>query len=147
MRGNSSEVEQNFIPNFVSRNWPQGLIPSEENLGNILQNLQADQELDELNDSNSFLTLAINSAVKTLEHSEVDPDWFLQGEGHPLPEQGGQVFGALRESGNFLTPFLPYITLISLFCLTDGAAWIFTLISLFLPTLWQVFTLEHVTTG
>ena len=52
-----------------------------------LQNLQAEQELDELNDSNSFLTLAINSAVKTLEHSEVDPDWFLQGEGHPLPEQ------------------------------------------------------------
>ncbi len=35
------------------------------------QNLQAAQELDELNDSNSFLTLAINSAVKTLEHSEV----------------------------------------------------------------------------
>ncbi len=37
----------------------------------IYQNLQAAQELDELNDSNSFLTLAINSAVKTLEHSEV----------------------------------------------------------------------------
>jgi hypothetical protein len=34
------------------------------------QSLQAAQELDELNDSNSILTLAINSAVKSLEHSE-----------------------------------------------------------------------------
>ena len=30
-----------------------------------------EQELDELNDSNSFLSMAINSAVKDLEQSEV----------------------------------------------------------------------------
>lgn len=63
------------------------ITPAQDDSLLSFQNLQADQELDELNDSNSFLTLAINSAVKTLEHSEVDPDWFLQGEGHPLPEQ------------------------------------------------------------
>ena len=39
-----------------------------------------EQELDELNDSNSFLSLAINSAVKDLEHSEVDTDFFLHND-------------------------------------------------------------------
>ena len=51
----------------------------------IYQNLQAAQELDELNDSNSFLTLAINSAVKTLEHSEVCISETLIFEGTKLP--------------------------------------------------------------
>ena len=46
---------------------------------NLQEKLLPDQELDELNDSNSFLSIAINSAVKDLEQSEVDPDWFLQG--------------------------------------------------------------------
>lgn len=44
---------------------------------NLQEKLLPDQELDELNDSNSFLSIAINSAVKDLEQSEVDPDWFL----------------------------------------------------------------------
>ena len=44
------------------------------------EKLLPDQDLDELNDTNSFLSMAINSAVKDLEHSEVDPDWFLQNE-------------------------------------------------------------------
>jgi len=39
--------------------------------------LPPEQALDELNDSNSFLSIAINSAVKDLEHSEVDPDWLF----------------------------------------------------------------------
>ena len=39
--------------------------------------------MDELNDSNSFLSQAINSAVKDLEHSVVDPDWFLQNDPAP----------------------------------------------------------------
>ena len=42
-----------------------------------------EQDLDELNDSNSFLSQAINSAVKDLEHSVVDPDWFLQNDPAP----------------------------------------------------------------
>ncbi len=42
--------------------------------------LPPEQDLDELNDTNSFLSIAINSAVKDLEHSDVDPDWFLQNE-------------------------------------------------------------------
>ena len=39
-----------------------------------------EQELDELNDSNSFLSMAINSAVKDLEQSEVDTDFFLHND-------------------------------------------------------------------
>ena len=47
-----------------------------------------DQELDELNDTNSFLSQAINSAVKDLEHSEVDPDFFLpEGSGQQTAQQ------------------------------------------------------------
>ena len=45
--------------------------------------LLPEQDLDELNDSNSFLSQAINSAVKDLEHSVVDPDWFLQNDPAP----------------------------------------------------------------
>ena len=33
----------------------------------------------------------------------------------------------------FFTPFIPYNALISVFWFTDGAAWIFTMITLFLP--------------
>ena len=41
-----------------------------------------EQDLDELNDSNSFLSMAINSAVKNLEHSEVDTNFFLENGTH-----------------------------------------------------------------
>eukprot|EP00095_Tigriopus_kingsejongensis_P004451 snap_masked-scaffold168_size293125-processed-gene-0.4 protein:Tk04451 transcript:snap_masked-scaffold168_size293125-processed-gene-0.4-mRNA-1 annotation:"hypothetical protein L798_10126" len=58
-----------------------------QKLHDLYQSLQErflpDQELDELNDSNSFLSLAINNVVKDLEHSEVDTDWFLQSEPPP----------------------------------------------------------------
>ncbi len=46
----------------------------------LQERILPEQDLDELNDTNSFLTIAINSAVKDLEHSDVDPDWFLQNE-------------------------------------------------------------------
>ena len=46
----------------------------------LQEKLLPDQDLDELNDSNSFLSQAINSAVKDLEHTEMDPDWFLQND-------------------------------------------------------------------
>lgn len=51
----------------------------------LQEKLLPDQDLDELNDSNSFLSIAINSAVKDLD-SEVDPDWFLQNEPPPQPD-------------------------------------------------------------
>ena len=55
--------------------------PKFQDLYQSLQDkLLPEQALDELNDTNSFLSMAINSAVKDLEHSEVDPDWFLQNE-------------------------------------------------------------------
>ncbi len=50
---------------------------------NLQERLLPEQDLAELNDTNSFLSIAINSAVKDLEHSDVDPDWFLQNEPPP----------------------------------------------------------------
>ena len=56
-----------------------------------------EQDLDELNDSNSFLSMAINSAVKDLEHSEVDTNFFLENDPFrppaPAPEQHQQSMG------------------------------------------------------
>lgn len=46
----------------------------------LQERILPEQELDELNDSNSFLSMAINSAVKDLEHSEVDTDFFLHND-------------------------------------------------------------------
>ena len=39
-----------------------------------------EQELDELNDSNSFLSMSINQINKDLEHSEIDTDFFLHND-------------------------------------------------------------------
>ena len=57
-----------------------------------------EQDLDELNDSNSFLSMAINSAVKDLEHSEVDTNFFLENDpfrppAPAAPEQHQQSMG------------------------------------------------------
>ena len=46
----------------------------------LQERILPEQELDELNDSNSFLSMAINSAVKDLEQSEVDTDFFLHND-------------------------------------------------------------------
>ena len=59
-----------------------------------------EQDLDELNDSNSFLSQAINSAVKDLEHSVVDPDWFLQNDPAPPYPTTPSIAGSSNSIGN-----------------------------------------------
>uniref|UniRef100_A0A0K2TFI6 Putative LOC101862921 [Aplysia californica] n=1 Tax=Lepeophtheirus salmonis TaxID=72036 RepID=A0A0K2TFI6_LEPSM len=66
----------------------------------IYQNLQ-DQDL-ELDDSNSFLSLAINSAVKELEHSDVDPDWFLQSDPTSDPPAYTNNYSSSRNGPNII---------------------------------------------
>ena len=68
-----------------------------------------------MNDSNSFLSQAINSAVKDLEHSVVDPEWFLQNDPAPpypatpsIPVSSGNI-GIQQQHGSqvFQKPLPP----------------------------------------
>jgi len=60
-------------------------------------------DLDELNDSNSFLSMAINSAVKNLEHSEgIDTDFFLHND--PFRPPVSSVQDQSGHSGGMMGP-------------------------------------------
>ena len=84
------------------------LIPKYQSIYANLQEklLTTDQSLDELNDSNSLLSQAINSAVKDLEHSVVDPDWFFQTEAYPPPQvpTSNQM---VQQQSNYVPPQQP----------------------------------------
>ena len=94
------EIYQSFLFYLFFARYQQIFNNLQENV------LPADQSLDELNDSNSLLSQAINSAVKDLEHA-VDADWFFQSEPGPpnsadgttgLPTSGS---GPSTSSGNY----------------------------------------------
>ncbi len=70
----------------------------------LQERLFPEQDLDELNDTNSFLSIAINSAVKDLEHSDVDPEWFLQNEPPPPPPPSAAPAGAPDAAAGQLMP-------------------------------------------
>ena len=84
--------------------------PKYQGIYNNLQEklLPPDQSLAELNDTNSLLSQAINSAVKDLEHSVVDPDWFFQSEPYQVTQQN-QMNGFVPQQPPRLLPHQDHI--------------------------------------
>ena len=75
------------------------------------ERLYPDHDLEqELDDNNSFLSIAINSAVKDLEHQEVDEtfsSYILQPETYaPYRHPSGQDHGGSQPSGSELLPYM-----------------------------------------